>query len=250
MAERRRLDPRRVDDEVRAVPRQGRHRPRRRSRARRPRRRRRHHARHGRASAAGNLMEAAGGIGQRIQKQIGQTGIPVYNVANACATGATAFRTRVHGDQGRRGRHGPRGRRREDGQGRPRRRRRGRAPTSNVYEPSGRYGSVMRVEGVLGTGTHARRVRAGRHGVRHEHDGVGFEQFAKVAEKNHAHSTLNPLAQYQKQFSLEEVMDAEMIAYPNTLPMCCPTGDGARGGRARVGGEARDASPTSSASGR
>jgi len=41
---------------------------------------------------AGNLMEAASGIGQRIQKQIGQTGIPVYNVANACATGATAIR--------------------------------------------------------------------------------------------------------------------------------------------------------------
>ena len=58
-------------------------------------------------------------------------------------------------------------------------------------------------------------------------DGVGFEQFAKVAEKNHAHSTLNPLAQYQKEFSLDEVMSAEMMAYPNTLLMCCPTGDGA-----------------------
>src|SRR6202171_4427545 len=41
---------------------------------------------------AGCLAEAASGIGQRIQKQIGQTGIPVYNVANACATGATALR--------------------------------------------------------------------------------------------------------------------------------------------------------------
>jgi acetyl-CoA acetyltransferase len=61
----------------------------------------------------------------------------------------------------------------------------------------------------------------------YEHDGVGFEQFAKVAEKNHAHSTLNPLAQYQKQFSLDEVMAAEMVSYPNTLLMCCPTGDGA-----------------------
>src|SRR5947209_2681044 len=38
--------------------------------------------------AAGNLM-GAGGIGQMLQKQIGQTGIPVYNVSNACATGAT-----------------------------------------------------------------------------------------------------------------------------------------------------------------
>jgi acetyl-CoA acyltransferase len=61
----------------------------------------------------------------------------------------------------------------------------------------------------------------------YENDGVGFEQFAKVAEKNHAHSTLNPLAQYQKQFTLDEVMNAEVIGYPNTLLMCCPTGDGA-----------------------
>ena len=51
----------------------------------------------------------------------------------------------------------------------------------------------------------------------YEHGGVDFEQFAKVAEKNHAHSTLNPLAHYQKQFSLDEVMAAEMMSYPNTL---------------------------------
>src|SRR5881392_43031 len=41
--------------------------------------------------AAGNLMGAAAGLGQQLQKQIGQTGIPVFNVANACATGATAI---------------------------------------------------------------------------------------------------------------------------------------------------------------
>ena len=45
--------------------------------------------------AAGNLMDANAGIGQQLQKQIGQTGIPVYNVANACATGATALRTAI-----------------------------------------------------------------------------------------------------------------------------------------------------------
>ncbi|HZQ86790.1 MAG TPA: thiolase family protein, partial [Acidimicrobiales bacterium] len=33
--------------------------------------------------AAGNLMGMGGGIGQMLQKQIGQTGIPVYNVSNA-----------------------------------------------------------------------------------------------------------------------------------------------------------------------
>src|SRR3954454_16725876 len=45
--------------------------------------------------AAGNLMGASAGVGQQLQKQIGQTGIPVYNVANACATGATALRPAV-----------------------------------------------------------------------------------------------------------------------------------------------------------
>ena len=45
--------------------------------------------------AAGSLMQANAGIGQQLQKQIGQTGIPVFNVANACATGATALRTAI-----------------------------------------------------------------------------------------------------------------------------------------------------------
>ena len=44
--------------------------------------------------AAGNLM-GGGGFGQQLQKQVGQTGIPVYNVSNACATGATALRTAI-----------------------------------------------------------------------------------------------------------------------------------------------------------
>src|SRR3981081_1999654 len=45
--------------------------------------------------AAGNMMAANAVLGQQLQKQIGQTGIPVYNVANACATGATALRTAI-----------------------------------------------------------------------------------------------------------------------------------------------------------
>ena len=45
--------------------------------------------------AAGCLMASNASIGQQLQKQIGQTGIPVYNVANACATGATALRTAI-----------------------------------------------------------------------------------------------------------------------------------------------------------
>src|SRR4029077_20566782 len=42
--------------------------------------------------AVGNAYESSGMVAQRIQKQIGQTGIETYNVFNACATGATAVR--------------------------------------------------------------------------------------------------------------------------------------------------------------
>ncbi|HMF82383.1 MAG TPA: thiolase family protein [Acidimicrobiia bacterium] len=173
---------------------------------------------------AGNLMEAASGVGQRIQKQVGQNGVPVYNVANACATGATAIRCAYmaiksgEADMGiavgleKMGKAGLLGSAARSDR--------------NVFEPSGRYGSVMSVEGRIGTTLMPGVFAQAGMEYANEHGGVGFEQFAKVAEKNHAHSTLNPLAQYQKEFSLDEVMGAEMMAYPNTLLMCCPTGDG------------------------
>ena len=166
-------------------------------------------------------------LGQRIQKQIGQTGIPVYNVTNACATGASAVRTVImaikagEADMGlaigaeQMGKPGffP-------NMGRPR-------SDRKVFEPDGRYGAVLPVEGVLGTDVMAGVFAEAGMAYAAEHNGVGFEQFAKIAEKNHKHSSLNPLAQYQKVFSLEEIMGSPMQAYPNTLLMCCPTGDGA-----------------------
>ena len=44
------------------------------------------------ALCCGNLGQANAMVGQRVLQEIGQTGIPVVNCANACATGATAFR--------------------------------------------------------------------------------------------------------------------------------------------------------------
>jgi acetyl-CoA acetyltransferase len=61
----------------------------------------------------------------------------------------------------------------------------------------------------------------------HRYGGTDFELFAKISEKNHAHSTLNPLAAYTKAMSLEEIMNDIMIAYPNTRPMCSANCDGA-----------------------
>ena len=57
--------------------------------------------------------------------------------------------------------------------------------------------------------------------------GLTQEQFAKVSVKNHKHSMHNPYSQYQTEVGLEEVLNARVVSWPNTLYMCCPTGDGA-----------------------
>ena len=176
--------------------------------------------------AAGSLFNAAAGIGQQIQKQIGQTGIPVFNVSNACATGATAFRTvylsikageadmglAVGVEQmGKMGLLGAAG----SAKG-----------AKTEYEPSGRYGNVMPVEGILGTGTMPGVFAQAGMEYAYKHDGVTVDHFYKIAEKNHAHSTLNPLAQYNKRFTFDEIKNAQMISYPNTMLMCSPNTDG------------------------
>jgi acetyl-CoA acyltransferase len=57
--------------------------------------------------------------------------------------------------------------------------------------------------------------------------GTTWKQIAAVAEKNHHHSTMNPLAQFQKEFSLDQILSSKVIAWPLTLPMCAPISDGA-----------------------
>ena len=176
--------------------------------------------------AAGNLM-GGGGIGQQIQKQVGQTGIPVYNVSNACATGATALRTVVmsikagESDFGLAvgveklagvGLLGAGGRPKSDKQ---------------EWEPKGRYGAVATVDGRIGTDTMPGVFAQIGMEYGHKYGGTSFELFAKISEKNHAHSTLNPLAAYSKRFTLDEIMNDMMIAYPNTRPMCSANCDGA-----------------------
>jgi acetyl-CoA acetyltransferase len=158
-------------------------------------------------------------VGQRILQQIGQTGIPVVNVSNACATGSTAFREAYF------------------------------AVGSGEYDIAMAVGSEQMgkagllggggggesVEGVLGSGLMP--AVFGQAGVEHMRSyGTKVEHFAKVSVKNHKHSVKNPLSQYRNEVSLDDVLNARMIAYPNTLYMCCPTGDGAAA--AIVGSEA------------
>ena len=108
--------------------------------------------------------------------EIGQTGIPVVNVANACATGATAFREAWMAIKAGALRPRARGRRRADGQ---------RACSAAAAAASG-----IPTEGLLGSGTmpavfaeagmeHIAQVR---HDVRAVRQGVGEEPPALDAE--------------------------------------------------------------------
>ncbi len=176
--------------------------------------------------AAGNLM-GRGGIAQQLQKQVGQTGIPAYNVSNACATGATALRTAImsikagESDMGLAvgveklagvGLLGGGGVAKSDG---------------DEWEPQGRYGAVGPVDGRIGTEAMPGVFAQVGMEYGHKYGGTSFELFAKISEKNHSHSTLNPLAAYSKAMSLEQIMGDIMIAYPNTRPMCSANCDGA-----------------------
>jgi acetyl-CoA acyltransferase len=57
--------------------------------------------------------------------------------------------------------------------------------------------------------------------------GTTQKQLATIASKNHEHSVHNIRSQYNKSFSVEEVLAAAPITYPLTLPMCSPVSDGA-----------------------
>ncbi len=50
---------------------------------------------------------------------------------------------------------------------------------------------------------------------------------AEVAAKNHQNASMNPKAQYQEPFTVEDVLESRMIVPPLTLYMCSPVGDGA-----------------------
>jgi acetyl-CoA acetyltransferase len=153
-------------------------------------------------------------LGQRILQQLGQTGIPVVNVANACATGSTAFREAFM------------------------------AVASGMYDIAMAVGvEQMGKQGLLGGGgggsdpAYSAEGRLGsglmpavfgQAGIEHMRKyGTKMEHFAKISVKSHQHATKNPFSQYRNEVTLEDVLNARMISYPNTLYMCCPTGDGA-----------------------
>ncbi|WP_261574272.1 thiolase family protein [Frankia gtarii] len=174
--------------------------------------------------AWGSIM--SGGMGQQLQKQIGQTGIPVYNVANACATGATALRTVIMAIKAGEADFGLAvGVEKVAGAGLLAGGSRG--VDGTTWTPRGPVGAVAPLDGRIGTETMPGVFAQIGLEYGHRYGGTSFELFAKISEKNHAHSTLNPLAAYRKRFTLDQIMNDVMIAYPNTRPMCSANADGA-----------------------
>jgi acetyl-CoA acetyltransferase len=57
--------------------------------------------------------------------------------------------------------------------------------------------------------------------------GTTAEQFAMVSAKNSFHGSLNPRAQFRDEMTVQQVLEAPVIAEPLTRPMCSPIGDGA-----------------------
>jgi len=67
-------------------------------------------------------------------------------------------------------------------------------------------------------------MMARRHMFEH---GTTREQLAAVAVKNHKNGALNPVAQFQKEITLEMVLSAPLVAEPLGLFDCAPLSDGA-----------------------
>lgn len=158
---------------------------------------------------SGNCGETM--VGQRMMQLVGQTGVPVVNVTNACATGATAFReawiaikagicdiTLAVGSE-------------KMGKG--------------MLVRKNRANEVVSSEGLVGSGSMP--AVFAEMGMEHALTyGTSLSDFAQVSVKNHFHSTLNPKAMYQRETPLEMVLESEMIAYPNTKLMCSVNVDG------------------------
>ncbi|GLF93936.1 thiolase C-terminal domain-containing protein [Streptomyces yaizuensis] len=162
--------------------------------------------------------------GQRAVYELGLTGIPVYNVSNNCATGATALmlaRQLVEGGAAdcvlalgfEKMRKGPLG---------------GGADSGDLAaSPVARHYGVMAAAHGFGTTPPTAQIfgnAAREHMARH---GTTEAQLAAVAAKNHRHSAANPRAQFRQVWSAAEILAAPTVHRPLTRLQCSPTSDGA-----------------------
>jgi acetyl-CoA acyltransferase len=159
--------------------------------------------------------------GQRAVYGLGLTGIPVYNVNNNCATGSTALmmaRQFVEGGLNEcvlalgfeKMKPGSLG---------------GMGFDDRAMPLDKHYMKMVEVRG-FEQSPPAPQIfgNAGREHM--DRFGTSRESFARVGVKNHRHSVNNPYAQFQDEFTLEQVLEATMIHDPLTKLQCSPTSDG------------------------
>jgi len=77
-------------------------------------------------------------------------------------------------------------------------------------------------QGATFPGLYAMMARAYMHKF-----SVPKEVLAMVAVKNHKHGTMNPKAQFRREITVEQALNATMVADPLTLLDCSPISDGA-----------------------
>jgi acetyl-CoA acetyltransferase len=158
--------------------------------------------------------------GQRAIYQLGLTGIPVFNVNNNCASGSSALYLGKQIIEG--------GvsdcvlalgfEKMQPG-----------SPEATFIDrtfPVDRhFGLLVELRGLAEAPGAAQMFgNAGREHM--ERYGTTAQQFAKVAEKNHRHSVANPYAQFQDEYTLDDILNARMVFDPLTKLQCCPTSDG------------------------
>ena len=157
--------------------------------------------------------------GQRALYELGMTGIPIVNVNNNCSTGSTALFLAAQAIRGgladcvlalgfEKMQPGSLGGGADDRESPLRRHIKARAEIDELAFPVAPW--------MFGA--------AGREYMR-EH-GATAEHFAKIGYKNHKHSVNNPYAQFQQEYSLQDILGARMISDPLTKLQCSPTSDG------------------------
>ncbi|GAA1995987.1 lipid-transfer protein [Catenulispora subtropica] len=161
--------------------------------------------------------------GQRAAYELGLTGVPVYNVNNNCATGSTALMMAAQWvagglddcvlalgfEQMKKGALGG-GMNNDDFNASPLARHYTLMAELHGFEPSPPTAQIF---------GDAAREHMDRYGTT-------AEQLAQVAAKNHRHSVHNPNAQFQDEYSVQEILDAKEIHRPLTKLQCSPTSDG------------------------
>jgi benzoylsuccinyl-CoA thiolase BbsB subunit len=148
------------------------------------------------------------GVGQRTLKEIGLVGQPVINVEGACGSGTLSFweawRSIAYGQYDIALALGVEN-------------------LSRILSGGPLPLEEDDIEVAMGMGMPGLyAMRAKRY---MEEYGVTAEQLAKVVVKSRKHAALNPIAQYRKETTVEEVLASPMVADPLTRSQCCPVGD-------------------------